>query len=55
LRVILREAEELGATIRGDDFGNQKKTEKLLPGEIRGRVEFVGKIERESSTDEICG
>ena len=54
-RVILRQSEELGATIRGDDSSNQKKAEKFLPGEIGGRVEFIGKIEGESSTDEVNG
>jgi hypothetical protein len=52
-RVILGQSEELGAAIRRDDSSNQKKTEKFLPGEIGGRVEFVGKIEGESSTDEV--
>jgi len=54
-RVVLGQSEELGAAIRGDDSSNQKKAEKFLPGEIRGRVEFVGKIEGESSTDELNG
>jgi len=54
-RVILRQSEELGAAIRGDDSSNQKKAEKFLPGEIGRRVEFVGKIEGESSTDEVNG
>ena len=54
-RVILGQSEELGASIRGDDSSNQKKAEKFLPGEIGGRVVFVGKIEGESSTDEVNG
>jgi len=52
-RIVLGQTKELGAAILGDDSGNQKKAEKFLPGEIRGRVEFVGKIEGESSTDEV--
>jgi hypothetical protein len=54
-RVVLGQSEELGAAIRGDDSSNQKKAEKFLPGEIGRRVEFVGKIEGESPTDEVNG
>jgi hypothetical protein len=54
-RVILGQSEELGAAIRGDDSSNQEKAEKFLPGKIGGRVEFIGKIEGESSTDEVNG
>jgi hypothetical protein len=53
LRVIVGEPKELGATIRGDDSGNQKKTEKLLPGEIGGGREFVDEVEAEPATEEV--
>ena len=37
LRVTLGKSEQLGAALRRDDFGKEKKMEELFPGEIGGR------------------
>jgi len=56
-RIVLRKCEQLGAAFRGNDSGNQKKTQELLPGEVRGEAQFVEEIDGKAATDETrrCG
>jgi hypothetical protein len=38
LRIVLRESKQLSTALRGNDTSKQEKSEKFLPGKVRGRA-----------------
>jgi len=51
LRVVVGKSEQLGAALRRDDSGKEKKMEEFFPGEIGGGKELVDEVDGEATAD----